>query len=215
MTLNPNKLNDEELSKHPRVKNLFNQFWEEKMKELGGRNINLGNKQQNRSSVKNIVQSPPAVKSPSDTTIYAPALNKVVTAPLVIAQNTRNGNHHEILSNTYNDVEINLLISNFAESVPLEQREQSGDGEAGTSLQEKERRKASAGDPLPGFEEARDWTSKAVVEAEKFRASIVNPGNNPSNHRESGLNADFIDHRESMQHQIITGEVMSWDDRIG
>ena len=42
--VDPGQLNDEELAKHPRVKNLFNQFWEEKMKEMSTRgNSNLGN----------------------------------------------------------------------------------------------------------------------------------------------------------------------------
>ena len=56
-------LSDKELANMPQVKNLFNKFWEEKMKEIDkGETIN--SKQQE------------FIKSPSDTTIYALTLVK-------------------------------------------------------------------------------------------------------------------------------------------
>ena len=64
-------LEDEELLKNPRVKSLFNKFWDEKMKEMTKSNGSKGGKLQ--------CKNPSVIKSPSDTTIYVPALNKTVS----------------------------------------------------------------------------------------------------------------------------------------
>ena len=65
------QLSDNELANLPRVKNLFNRFWEEKMKEL-----NKG------KDCETTQRSGEFIKLPSDTTIYAPALMRSSQVPV-------------------------------------------------------------------------------------------------------------------------------------
>ena len=113
---------------------------------------------------------------PLDTTIYVPALAK--------NENTAGGNRiqHVELSKQQAQVApvevtevmhtslvvLNEMISNFVDSVQLEQQD----------LQEKERHKSSSNQEDNGYEEARSKMDRAVLEAEKFRASMTapNPG---------------------------------------
>ena len=96
------------------------------------------------------------MKSPSDTTIYAPALAK---SPLVINQGLDRTNQRNATA-----PDVTEVISSFVDSMRLEQ-------------QEKERRRSSTDDSNVGPKgEARTRAGKAVLEAEKFRASVANPG---------------------------------------
>ena len=127
------ELNDEQILAIPRVKNLFNQFWDEKMKELktsDGKSLPMNH----------------SIKSPSDTTIYALALQK---------------------SPIGNNTDINHIVLNFVDSIRSQHRQE--------DLQEKERRMMSSAVTVPGLEEAESRTRKAVIEAEKFRATIAEP----------------------------------------
>ena len=72
-------LTDEQLATHPRVRSLFDQFWNEKMKEIDrnreGKNTKDRNKSGNKNKHKNLgnIGNPAVnmlIKSPSDTTIY-------------------------------------------------------------------------------------------------------------------------------------------------
>ena len=65
-------LEEEQLLRNPRVKNLFNKLWDEKMKEMN----KSGNNKHKAANGKGHLTGNNVVKSPSDTTIYAPALNK-------------------------------------------------------------------------------------------------------------------------------------------
>ena len=157
-------LSDEELVNMPRVKNLFNKFWEEKMKELNG---SKGEKAQNKATGGDFI------KSPSDTMIYVPALMK--SPPIV-------KNLDKTLATTLNDsdkigineVMVNNIVSDFVDAVRLEQQGR----EDRIDLQEKERRRASVSSEVLGQEDARLQMDNAVNEAEKFRASVAasNPG---------------------------------------
>ena len=60
------EMTDEQILGLPRVKNLFNQFWEEKMKEIN----NSGNGKQSGEVNVRGTNGSPVIKSPSDTTIY-------------------------------------------------------------------------------------------------------------------------------------------------
>ena len=157
------QISDEELANLPRVKNLFNQFWEEKMKELHKKDKN-GDKNGKPSNF---------IKSPSDTTIYAPALMKSPENQNVLNCGSGGGdlpfnNVGKEIAATQNERVVNL-ISDFVDSVRLEQRQEAVD------LQEKERRKSSSNQVNLEMEEARNRTDRAVLEAEKFRANIANP----------------------------------------
>ena len=164
------QLTDQELANLPRVKNLFNQLWDEKMKQMS--------KSNNTQGKVDLVH----VKSPSDTTIYAPA---IVKSPPV-ANNTvgrrLSGNEQNlfvdplvqgdtteviVVGNQHNMA--NDMISDFVESVRVEQKD----------LHEKERRRASEdGVSNPAnieLEQARIRSGKATLESEKFKATVAVP----------------------------------------
>ena len=160
------EMNEEELMSLPRVKNLFNQFWEEKMKEMGslGEETPNCNKQKRCTSKVDKVASPVNMKSPSDTTIYVPALNK----SSIIGQ-------RPVMSEAYQrpvQSSMNDIISDFVENVRLEQEAGNND----VNLMERERRRASQEQGNSVIQEAQVCADKAIVEAEKFRATVANPG---------------------------------------
>ena len=98
------------------------------------------------------------VKSPSDTTVYTPALCKKFTSPLSVAQRHVDGN-----------ADISNEISNFVESVRRETQEE---------LQEDVRPSTSARGGTPHRRE-RTAAEKVIIQAEKFKAAIHPPkGNN-------------------------------------
>ena len=190
------QLTDDELANMPRVKNLFNQFWKEKMMELNnGENRMAGRKGE-------------FIKSPSNMTIYAPALNRspvnktnargIDTRMVVRLQPKQINTHVEMEVPIQNSVEseellvnVDNIVSDFVDSVRIEQRR-----EEIADLQEKERRRASVGKDNAEIEDARTRADKAVVEAEKFRANIAAP--DPS------LNLNLSGHGEIHRNQVET-----------
>ena len=158
-------LTNDELANLPRVQNLFNQFWAEKMRAL----------QSEKTSGGRIV----SVKSPSDTTIYAPAIirsspashgDNCLTQQLDDQARVMRDTEQTDNSSSEPTKLVNDIISNFVDTVRIEQRQSELD------LQDKERRKSSSDkEMVPGFDEARAKTDRTVLEAEKFRASIVTP----------------------------------------
>ena len=164
------KLTDEQLASLPRVKNLFNQFWEEKMKEMNGKGKMLSKVQNGHNMLSDHL-----VKSPSDTTIYAPALvrsspqrsghrNEVQIEPRVVDHNGE-----KIPSRV---ADVNDMISEFVDNVRLEQ--QSNRQEQLLALQESERRRASEDNTgISLLDQARERGDKAQLEVEKFRATVA------------------------------------------
>ena len=146
-------LTDEELANHPRVKTLFDRFWAEKMHESNkNRNKNLQGEKEKLNDRSDVVNN--SIKSPSDTTIYAPAL---VKSPVGVTGR-----------NDKNDRNINEIVANFVDTVRIEQDQ--------IQLQENERRRASIDDGnTAALNEARSKADKAILEAEKFRATISTP----------------------------------------
>ena len=115
------ELTDKELANNPRVKSLFNQFWEEKMKELkrtdSGKEMStqvVGSSRQER--LENNVNRSPQIKSPSDTTNYAPTLKQKMNKGQV---NLTQGTEVEQYNESSNG--INQMISNFVDNIRLEQ----------------------------------------------------------------------------------------------
>ena len=111
---------------------------------MGGKDKIVSKNVSNREMAK-ISSKPEVVKSPSNTTLYTPALNKV-----------RENNAIQ-------------KISNFIEAVRLESQADS----PMSNLQHSN----GAVDPsnIPGHDRAKNKTKQAVLEAEKFRAKIVEP----------------------------------------
>ena len=155
------QLSDDELAALPRVKNLFNRFWDEKMREMEKGESYTRNK---RRSVECIVN-----KSPSDTTIYAPALNKspargVVDQNMLMAMMDTGHNVRSPVTG------INNVVSNFVDAVRFEHQQ---------DLMAREQRRASgdvnAMSEAQEFERAKDKSKQAVVEAENFSANVAAP----------------------------------------
>ena len=140
-------LTDDKLASLPRVRNLFNQFWAEKMQELSTE----GEKQNKTSNL---------VKSPSDTTIYTPALARL---PLVNHDKCVNhGNLQELSAPSQilsQKDSVNDIISYFVDNVRIEQCQ--------SELQEKERCKSSVNQDS-SLSDARLKVEKALLETEKF-----------------------------------------------
>ena len=197
----PEDLMDEDLANHPRVKNLFNQFWKEKMTEItagdtgkvgSGKQIaNLGtamdvnlsgaiNKPRNKVAHSLVVNKPP-----SDTTIYAPALQ------IQKVKSMRQELPAKVNLDMPKAGSVNQIVSDFVDAMRLgqaaaapqagmsQQPDRTDSQGLRESIREKERRLASADNTREdsAFDRVRDRTDKAVIEAEKFRATVANPGN--------------------------------------
>ena len=136
------------------------------------------NRNQNR-------ENPNPVKSPSDTTIYAPALQRVLTPEQVVGAI---GRVRLEKTPNQNNLMVQQQISNFVETVRKEQeeiddvRQSPQQPVAGTSSI-----KATNAPPvaskviIPGLEEAQNRAASTVLEAEKFRAAIEKPTGNVAN----------------------------------
>ena len=154
---NVEDLDDEELKNLPRVKNLFNQFWEEKMKEM-----------KEKGNLSNVDKSIPSIKSPSDTTIYAPALCKSPPMQVInVMQNCQAKKGVSPLQHPQGMTQVNDMISTFVDTMRMDHEQQ---------LHENERHRSSM-DEGGKLRSAQECAEHAVIEAEKFCATVSNPGN--------------------------------------
>ena len=114
------------------------------------------------------------MKSPSDTTINAPAFMKspLNTDMLVCnkPQQVVDSQHLQYPVGQADEANMDNMISNFVDKMRIKQRG------AEDALREKKRCLSSQGkEQNPGLAEAMDRAGKVVIEAEKFRASIADP----------------------------------------
>ena len=140
----------------PRVQRLLQKLVDKKIEkgELEMKKDSLPEKGTNND----VIRCSPMVKSPSDTTIYAPALGK----------------SNQI--NKHSDA-INSIV-NFVEGIRLQQDEKRRRSE--TSQQEDPQPSTSSGATEKEIRdeklrEARDKASKAVLDAEQFKAMVDDP----------------------------------------
>ena len=156
------------------LKSLFNQFFEERCKQLGKDGLkdvlnSMGTKEDGSKMVNKPKQvhnkegKEQMIKSPSDTTIYAPAVamtsNKQAQSPLLL--NMRNLSMGVNQPNILVSREINQDVSNFVETVRKEM----------TPEQVRQRSEVI----IPGQESARAKVDATIIEAEKFRAKVAAP----------------------------------------
>ena len=200
-------ITENDLANNPALKSLFEQFFHEKMKEMkeqprdsaraaGGAPSTSAGVQQ-RGTVNKLA---PAigfagnghVKSPSDTTIYAPALTKVSGVNrLVVEQDlSRSGgrigvgnvNRFSDKGVAVNDMQTGLgvetclishpppaqqivnQVSDFVEAVRYKQQNED---------ESQHRRRSEV--VVPGLEQARSHAELAIIQAEKFKAKIATP----------------------------------------
>ena len=135
------------------------------------------------------------IKSPSDTTIYVPAVRKDYSVGLPV---TIDRNIDKQVDNPRPD--MIGKISDFVESIRLEndmRRVVQGNGtEVDTSLvednrmvQQQQPNRASEVAPVtPALEAARIKTQRSVLEAEKFKANVMAPTGNV----EQIINENFV-----------------------
>ena len=109
------------------------------------------------------------VKSPSDTTIYAPALRQSGVKQMTVA--------HNLLSDggMQNNGNITEMISNFVDAAREETHGDEGDSR--TVVASKITVPPNDNN-IPGYAEAKRRAEEAVLEAEKFKAQIEAPGMN-------------------------------------
>ena len=168
----------------PQLQRWFERMFAQQMKKHAeetptGKQNNQKGKQKVSDNLKGNRKEDNVIKSPSDTTIYAPALNRSSGgySPLNNQNKGFKLNQPEPSGsdgkNNFSNEEINTIISNFVESVRVEQVV-APDNEVRLQAQQGECRRASSiQEAIPGQTEARRRTDNAVVEAEKFRAAIA------------------------------------------
>ena len=128
----------------------------------------------------------PIVKSPSDSTLYTPALkllkqqgNTVLKGPQIVANTSENVN--PVLNGPSNDTESEGIIekiSNFVDNMRIESARKSN---------KRDRRRSHSGDRDDSpprrqdrEEAAREVTDRIILESEKFKAQLVAPKGMPS-----------------------------------
>ena len=209
------------------MKSWFNQFWEEKMKEMNSkdrteRSSGAGNGKV-ASAVVGMTSAAQSqiVKSPSDTTIYAPALckNRTTCDQANIGNTVGSDQISKRVSPVISrpDTDPNLLIQNFVDTMRLEHEQARQLNKE--RLQENKKCRASAdnNESCIRFEQAQKKLDGTVVEAEQFKASIAEPGKNEGREPQlipnigSGVSDDDFFHltchiEPNLIHKIELGE---------
>ena len=162
---NDQLLDEDEMEKDPRILNTFEKLLGKRIQDIESQILAkvekqtktpTGNKVSKEHKNGKKEDDRTLIKSPSDTTLYAPALQK--QTPVLANQIGVLLNLGSVVAQPHND---NLeMISNFVESVRL--------AENPADKVEMECKKASANASMPELDEARQRSEKAIVEAEKF-----------------------------------------------
>ena len=221
-----NTLNDEELvMSNPHLKKLFNKMLDEHIKraEKEGESSNsrilttlTPTKANEQTARKTSGKFKEAIKSPSDTTIYVQALKRTPVQPnttspgqnIPICQavekdgsvNVVNSNQRGISSSrACEDPEIMRKISDFVDQLRIN-HEMSSQTQ---SPEQNQHLKSTVN--APGFDEAQRRTDRAIIEAEKFKASVEAPAGTNFQINES-LNDNLLN---------LQGEVSSVHQQIG
>ena len=110
------------------------------------------------------------VKSPSDTTLYTPALKRAAVENIGSSQNK---SRYDSKRRVSSDDDIVERISNFVKSIRMKDRVEAGSsGDVDDTIAAPPG--MHSGQP-EGFEQARKRTERAILEAEKYQAVIAEP----------------------------------------
>ena len=175
---------DEALMKNPKLMRMMNKMLDQKLKDMVKDQPCMSKDNHTQGNVNNSRRGKPMLKSPSDTTIYVPALNKYIRAAPVTATFVPRVNNEAVTTNgaqqiviqdraqpemvkqvakradePISNIDIYDKISNFVEAIRIEE-----DGKRRSSVVQ-----------VPGQEEAVEHAERAIVEAEKFKATIDTP----------------------------------------
>ena len=121
-------------------------------------------------------QQDKVIKSPSDTTLYAPALNRI-NNNVDVACDIGN------IAKQRKETELMNKITNFVESIRAEQHEVDkptnqptyDEPQPGTSTDDDLMVQRNPVNRSPGLDEASKRAERAIIEAEKFKASVIKP----------------------------------------
>ena len=184
---------EEKLMNNPVIQKMMTKFFEDKFKDLqreqqqnqqnpsqAETGLNpMGFKQVDSGkivgvSVNNIDnQGSKLVKSPSDTTIYVPALHKKLTPQsrntLWLSEGRPDASSGQFLQGQ--GANQKDAINNFVEAVRMEQHPQDSGQRA---VLEDERRFTNL--DAADLEQAQKRAGKAIIEAEKYKANVEQPG---------------------------------------
>ena len=182
---------DDILKQNPQLKKLFNQFLDERLKQAekdgikGGAaevikglkepktskksadEVNFSNKPRNKSTV---------VKSPSDTTIYVPALarpndgiigSSPVLANMLMPKNAMMMNNMPMAMGA---MTINDQVDDFVGRIREEATASTSQANDGMGHNRKQSEVV-----IPGYDDARRRADQAILQAEKFKATITPP----------------------------------------
>ena len=122
-------------------------------------------------ATKTLCKNSEFIKSPSDTTVYVPALQKKLMPEGFIGSQIVNESNRDMAqakTSTGNDLSFNQedLISNFVDAVRMQQHPDD------VTAQDRRRSELITAE----LEQAQKKAQKAVLEAEKFRVQVEQPG---------------------------------------
>ena len=180
------EMDEQTLLQNPGLRKLFNQLLDERIEQVKKNGESSGStilstfspQNQNKDKTPGLVKD--RIKSPSDTTIYVPALKRNSIAV--------NGNNSPLIENVINSgLAVNNSgdkISDFVEAIRMEQE-----------LEDIGRRKTSK-IVVPGQEQARECTERTIIEAEKYKAAIETP-------------PGMLNHFNPLDHASLEGPVVA------
>ena len=146
-----------------------------------------GNKESQKTVTNTTSNKDPLLKSPSDTTLYKPAFAR---------KDKRRKDDDPFDKLVNNNESIINKVSNFVEAIRISEQDRREAGTSGSQM------RSTA--TIPGYEDAKNRTDNAVIEAEKFCAAIEHPQGN--------FNSQFeIPNVGDLRH---LGQVASFHDNI-
>ena len=180
---------------NPGLRKLFNQFLDEIFGKDGGKGMVQGNKNNSRgiatvgnnSDRENVpivhgqqekLRERNLVKSPSDTTLYVPALNRKRDQNDINVEMLQ-GNNVGVNKNSKIDSGLIKKISDFVESLRAESekvvKNTNSEGQGDSRSPQVILPGPSSVVEVPGQDEASKRAEQAVLQAKKFKAVIVTP----------------------------------------
>ena len=169
------------------LRDLFNQFLDDRMKAAGTdertlmKEMLLERDQAKRKelkgnerncSEKTIPQK--QIKSPSDTTLYRPALK--YTTPIRMPINKEILNDELVaIEMEKNELDVIAKISNFVDTMQVQHDEERGRNQNSTEDLNEPQPGPSSVVEVRGLDSATRRSEQAIIEAEKFKAAIVPP----------------------------------------
>ena len=175
-------ISDEEMvMSNPHLRKLLNKMLDERIRSVNEKGENSSSRLLTTKSPTSMDKGKEhpvqTIKSPSDTTIYAPALNKEKHTPEVQFLSNNDLLNKHAISKDRSPVDSRLIhkISNFVDQLHIEHEQTnvttpSAMEEVGTNTP-----LVKSKITVPGLQEAQKRTDQAIIEAEKFQASIKTP----------------------------------------